>query len=149
MPIPVNAPTTLDALLDRADEKEHAVIRSVAIRAGLLVPCRCGWSNPGGAERCDNCRTRVLARAERRTVEAVGLTAVRAYLLAESPVDGDARFVAACRTGSCGSPAVVAADRVLAGAEQYGYRTAWMVLAEEIIAEVEIRSRVSGREVSR
>lgn len=148
MSVPVDAPTTLNALFGRATEHEGAVIRRVAIRAGLLLLCRCGCSNPAGAERCDNCRTRVLTPTEPRTVEAVGLAAVRAYV-GEEYADGDARFVAACRSGSCGGLAVEVADEVLAGAEHYGYPHAWRVLADEIIADVETRSRACGREVSR
>ncbi|GAA2678923.1 MULTISPECIES: hypothetical protein [Actinosynnema] len=146
--VPVNAPTTLKVLFEKAAEHEAAVIRRVALLGDLPLLCRCGVFNPSGTERCENYSTRVLATTEPRTVEAVRLAAVGACL-DEEHADSDARFAAACRSGSCGGMEVEVADEVLAGAEHYRYPHALPVIADEIIADVETRSRTSDRGVSR
>lgn len=141
MPTPAaaDAESTLAVLLAEANDHEDPVIRAVAIRAGLLRQCRCDWYNPVGADRCETCRTRVLAETEPRSVQAIGLIAVRDYLT-EAHDDGVARFVAACRAGICGGLAFDVADEVIAGAEHYSYGRSWPVIAAEIIADVEARA---------
>lgn len=153
MPIPDDAQTALSALLDKANDHEESVIRGVAIRAGLLQHCRCGWYNHPEAERCDNCRTLVLPTGEPRTIPAVGLIAVRDYLIrvhgaGAGDADGAAQFVAACRTGACGAIALEVADEVFVGADHYTYRHVWKVIAEEIIAGVETHAIKTSEEVA-
>ncbi|MGW4527807.1 hypothetical protein [Amycolatopsis sp. NPDC004378] len=145
MPIPADAQSALSVLLEHADQHEDPVIREVALRAGLLQQCRCGWHNPAADDRCKSCRTRLLPAADQQTVPAVGLIAVRDYLTeAHGDADGDARFVAACRAGICGGLAFDVADDVLAGAQQYSYGNSWPVIAEEIVAGVEARAAAHG-----
>lgn len=130
-------PDVLCVLLDEADDREDAVIREVAIRAGLLWLCRCGWYNTAGFERCECCRTRHLDSGPPRTPAAVALVAIRDYLIrAHGDQDGNARFVDACCNGLCEVPAWAVAEDILAGADHYGYRRAWPILAEEIIDAV-------------
>lgn len=145
MPISVDTETILGVLLDHANDREEPVIREVAIRAGLLQHCRCGWYNPADAERCETCRTRVLAGTDPITVPALGLVAVRDYLIeAHGDADGTARFVAACRAGICGGLTFAVADEVIGGAEHYRYGNSWPVIAEEIVAGVEARAAANG-----
>ncbi|WP_370973941.1 hypothetical protein [Amycolatopsis sp. cg9] len=145
MPDPADAKTTLDVLLSASTAREDTVIRGVALRAGLLRLHGCGWYNPGSAERCENCRTRVLPDTEPETIPALGMVAVRDYLTeAHGDADGPAQFVAACRAGICGGLAFNVADDVLAGAQHYGYGRAWPVIAAEIIAGVEARAQADG-----
>ncbi|SDD55131.1 hypothetical protein [Actinokineospora iranica] len=146
MPIPVDVGTTLTVLFSTANDHEADAIREVAIRAGLLQHCRCGWYNPADAERCQSCRTRVLPDTDPTTVPALGLVAVRDYLTkAHGDTEGTAKwFVAACRAGICGGIAFDVADDVIAGAEHYSYDNSWPVIAEEIVAGVEARAAANG-----
>ncbi|MFI6029488.1 hypothetical protein [Amycolatopsis magusensis] len=140
MPDPAETELTHTALFSVAKDHEADAIREVAVRAGLLQRCRCGWYNPPGAEQCQDC-TRTLPETAPTSVPALGLVAVRDYLGNEHS-NGDLQFIAVCRGGLCGDLAAeVALDLAAAAGAK---RQSSSVIADEIVAGVEARALASG-----
>lgn len=138
--------TALHALLQVATDTEDPVIRAVAVRAGLLKLCRCGWYNPADFQRCEDCRARLIGEDfEPRTPHGFAAYGVLRYLHethpdGEAPPDGEARFVAACLDGFCGEIAADIAHEVVTDAEHFGYRDRHTVLAWEVLAGIDARA---------
>jgi hypothetical protein len=151
--MPTSPPSAPDrvllVLLDEANDREDRVIRDVALRAGLLQQCRCGWYNPAALQRCEVCRTRLIGEdVEPRTPAAIAAHGVLRYLV-EAHRDGEAHFVTACVDGYCGEiPADVAQD-VITDAQHFGYRDKHCIVAWEVIAEIEARAAAAGSGVIR
>ena len=48
----------ISRLYDAADDYEASMIEDVAVRAGLVWKCACGWANRPKDRRCDGCKAK-------------------------------------------------------------------------------------------